>query len=141
MKKIFVIVIAGIIIGGGIGFYGGMKYGQSISVAQRSQAARQFGANGGATSIPDGRVVGGGGQGFTNGQIIEKDDKSITIQLKTGGSKIIFFSDTTKISKTTDGFSADFEIGKTALITGKANSDGSITANSIQLQPAVPFQQ
>ncbi len=139
-KKMFAIVIAVIIFAGGGSFYGGMKYGQGIATTQRSQVARQFGANGGAVSVPGGRVS-GGGQGFTSGEIIAKDDKSVTIQLRAGGSKIVFFSDITKIAKTTDGSSVDLQIGENATVAGNSNSDGSITANSIQLQPAVPFQQ
>jgi hypothetical protein len=138
-KKMFAIVIAVIIVAGGGGFYGGMKYEQGLAVAQRSQMARQFGANGNISSVPGGRV--GGGQGFTNGQIIAKDDKSITVKLRDGGSKIIFFSDTTKIAKTADGSSADLQIGENATVAGNSNSDGSITASSIQLQPAIPVRQ
>jgi len=139
-KKIFAIGVVAIIIAGGAGFYGGMKYEQGLAAAQRSQAARQFGTNGPAGASMR-RPNGQNGGGFTSGEIIAKDDKSITIKLRDGGSKIIFFSDTTKIAKTTDGSATDLEIGKTALITGNLNSDGSITANSIQLQLNAPAQQ
>jgi len=139
-KKIFAIGIVVVIIAGGAGFYGGMKYQQSVVAGQRSQAARQFGANASA-NIPGRRVDGQTGQNFTSGEIIAKDDKSITIKLRAGGSKIIFFSDTTKIAKTTDGSSADLKIGENVVVTGNSNSDGSVTANSIQLQPSAPAQQ
>jgi predicted acetyltransferase len=44
---------------------------------------------------------GSGGQGVvqTNGEIISKNDNSFTLKIKNGGSKMIFFSASTKILK------------------------------------------
>jgi len=52
-----------------------------------------------------------------------------------GSSKIVFFSDSTEISKTTEGSMDDIEIGKEIMVTGSQNSDGSYTAKTIQLSP------
>lgn len=149
-------------------YYGGMKYGQS-----NPPAGGAAGGKGGQSSGAEfqnlspeewqtrfgqmgmggagGRAGGGGNRGgnFVTGEIIAKDDKSITVKLRDArlrqladggqaGSKIIFLSDTTEISKFAAGAATDLEIGKTISASGKANSDGSITAQSIQLRPNLP---
>ncbi len=93
-KTIIIFIIVLIVVGGGA-FYGGMLYGksqggsrasagfQNLTPAQR----QQFGANGNR----QGRV-GANGNNFTAGQVIAKDDKSVTVKLQDGGSKIIFLS-------------------------------------------------
>jgi hypothetical protein len=147
MKKI-ILIIVGLVIIGGCAFYGGMKYGQStrqnfaeqnlggsrqnfqnLSPEQRQQLLS--GNLGGNSQRAIGR---GTGAGFLNGEVIAKDEQSLTLKMPDGGSKIIFFSDSTKISKTTDGSINDVEIGKQIMITGSQNSDGSYTAKTIQLE-------
>jgi hypothetical protein len=140
MKKLIPIIIAVAVVVGDGAFYGGMKYSQSKnlqSFAQRQQSGSQVmrtpGANNGNRT----------GAGFVTGDIITKD-KSITVKLQNGGSKIIFFSDSTEISKSVSGIPDDLEIGKTVMANGTTNQDGSITAQSIQLRtnniPNMPNQ-
>ena len=74
---------------------------------------------------------------MTVGEIIAKDDTSITVKLRDGGSKIIFYSSSSEIGKFTDGTIEDLIIGKNITINGKANPDGSITAQSIQIRPKI----
>ncbi len=131
------IVVAVVV--GGIGFYSGIQYGQSAAQASL-QAARQArgsqfggGAGGGARG---GTQANGGG--FATGDVIAKDEKSITIQLRAGGSKIVFFSATTGISKSATGTAQDIAVGSQVTVAGSANADGSITAQSIQLRSAMP---
>ena len=83
--------------------------------------------------------MGGGlnGNSPINGEIISMDDKSVTIKLTDGGSKIVFFSDATTVGKVTDGTIADLSVGTQVMANGTSNSDGSITAKSIQIRPAV----
>lgn len=137
MKNIKTLIISGIvlilIVGAG-SFFGGMKYGQSKGSSNRNfqGMAQQFGGpNGGQRGS-----AGVKGGSFINGEVLSKDDKSVTIKLQNGGSKIVLFSDATTIGKTTDGTLTDLEVGKTVMITGTSNTDGSVTAQSIQIRPA-----
>jgi hypothetical protein len=139
MKKIIsiliVIIAAGVLAGGA--FYGGMKYEENKTTQgisqERQQRFQQMGAS--VTGAMGGRFENQAGNNFVSGEIISKDDKSINVKLQDGGSKIIFFSDTTEVNKFTTGSSSDLEVGKTVMVNGKGNQDGSITAQSIQLRP------
>ena len=128
MKKIVPIIITIVLIGG-LSFYGGTKYTSSTGT-DNGRNPRNF--QGGQQS---GRRGGMGNTGnLTTGKILTKDDKSITVELQNGGSRIVFFSGTTQISKSAEGTFTDLEIGKNILITGKMNTDGSMTAEMIQLR-------
>lgn len=147
MKKLLLIIMAIIIVGGGA-FYAGMKYAESkaprgfttadsqnlrnLSSEERQERLQELGANIGNFGAGPGERR---GAGFVNGEIIAKDDKSITIKLRDGGSKIIFFSDTTEITKSAEGSPSDLEINKTISANGDANQDGSIIAKTIQISP------
>jgi hypothetical protein len=143
MKKILPVFIAIVIIVGGGAFYGGMKYAES----KGDSAARNGFPNFGKLSPEEGQRFAGGpggpggkisGTNFTSGEIISADDKSVTVKLPDGGSKIIFFSDSTKITKSTEGNAEDLKVGENIMANGTANQDGSITAETIQLRPATP---
>ncbi|MCX6738320.1 MAG: hypothetical protein NTY11_02810 [Candidatus Parcubacteria bacterium] len=139
-KIIIIISIAVIIVVGGLMFYGGMKYGQgksptgfglgnfqNLTPEQRQQRM--------AAGTRGSRV---GTANFISGEVIAQDDKSVTIKLQDGGSKIIFYSNSIDISKTVAGTIQDLTISKTILVDGTANQDGSVTANSIQVRPQNP---
>lgn len=123
------ITIIGLAAVGGGAFYGGMVYGKSQNSSafnrQNFQSALRNGVRSGAT-----------GANFVSGNILSKDSSSITLQLpNNGGSKIIFFSGTTQISKFASGVASDLTTGESVSVTGTTNSDGSVTAQSIQIRP------
>jgi len=136
-KKI-ILIVAGIVVLAGV-FYGGMVYGKS-KIPNRVQGGQEktFGQNGqgGALGMRNGGVFGG----MTTGEILSKDLQSITLKLRDGGSKIIFFTDKTAVQKMADGTVSDLAVGKEVTITGTTNPDGSINAQSIQIRPAVSQQ-
>jgi len=134
-KKIIIAVVATLIIAGGAGFYGGMLYGQSSSANSRADFNRQGGFAAGMGQRGNGAPQNGG---FSGGEIIKKDNNSITVKLNNGSSQIVLFSDTTKVTKSAEGSAVDLIVGKQVTITGSKNQDGSLTAQSIQIRPATP---
>ena len=135
MKKALPVIVLLIIVGGG-SFYGGMKYADSKAAA--GAAARRSGsfAQNGGGAFGNRRGGGQAGAGFVNGEVIAIDGASLTVKLRDGGSKIIFFSTSTKITETIDGTADDLKVGENISINGSANADGSVTAQNIQLRPA-----
>jgi len=123
-------------------FYGGMAYAQSSRSAQANvfqggngsqQGGRRAGGAGGQGGFGGGAGARGGN--FINGQVIAKDDKSITIQLRNGGTQFVFFSPTTPIMKLATGTADDLQKGTNVMVSGTATSDGSVTAQMIQVRP------
>lgn len=123
-------------------FYGGMQYGKS-SVASSNSATRagfngQFGQGGGqrngAVGANGARNMRNGG-GLINGEVISKDDTGMTVKLNDGSSKIIFIASSTSVGKFVEGVKNDLTVGENVMVTGTANSDGSVVAQSIQIRP------
>ena len=128
-KNLISVIIIGIILAA-TGFFGGIKYQQ----AKQPSFNRQFATNGqGRTDFnrqADFRPV--------SGEIISLSDQSLTVKLQDGSSKIIFYSDSTKINQTTEGSKTDLQSGASVTIIGTTNSDGSVTAQSISLGSSFP---
>lgn len=136
-------IIVGFVLVGSGSFYAGMQYGQgqrpgdfraaaggaNLTPEQRQARQQQFAGGGSGRG-------GAGNQGFANGEILSKDDKSITIKLADGGSKIVFWSTTTQVMKAATSSPQDLMTGEQVTAMGSANSDGSITAQSIQIRPS-----
>jgi hypothetical protein len=144
-NKFVISLVLSILVAGGLGFYGGMIYGkQQASQAGNGRLAEANGARGqgffagAAGAGPGGTAgrLGNGAGGFSNGEIVSKDATSATLKLADGGSKIVLFSSSTRIGKTTDGTMEDLTAGTNVMVNGTANQDGSITASNIQIRPA-----
>jgi len=138
MKKTIIVVCLTAILAGAGGFFGGMKYNQSKSASIATGAQRFLpqgqSANGQRTFTRNGNTNGQ----FATGQIVSKNDQSFTVQLRDGGSQIVFYNAITTVSKNTDGTAQDLTTGTNVMVTGTKNSDGSVTAKSIQIRPALP---
>lgn len=131
-KLIIISAIIILVVGAG-SFYGGMRYAQSKATTQQNaQAGGRFQGLRGANGTGGNRA----GGGFVNGSIIKQDDKSITLKLTDGGSKIAYLTGTTNINKTATGTKADLIVGENVAVIGTANSDGSVIAQSVQIRPA-----
>jgi len=140
MKNLWVVVLVIVLMGGS--FYGGMTYGQSSAAQNSAQNGRNFaggrmGGAGGQAGSPGG-AGGARGGNATVGQVLSKDDKSVTLKLNNGGSVVVFFSGTTQLSKSVSATVDDLAVGKNLLVTGTKNTDGSVIAQMIQLRPDMP---
>lgn len=132
ITTIFITVIVG-----AAGFLGGLKYSESQrNTFFRNGTGGQFqqGMMMRAQSGQQGRARFTGGRPVV-GEVVSQDDKSITVKMMDGSSKIVILSSTTKYSKSTDVSKADLKAGEQVGVFGTDNADGSVTAQTIQLNP------
>ena len=116
----------------GASFYGGMVYGKSTTPNMGQFATNSFGSGG--DMMRGARSMGMNG-GFTAGEIIASDASSITIKMQNGSTKIVLVGGSTAISKSATGTKNDLTSGTFVTVSGAANSDGSVTAQSVQIRP------
>lgn len=116
----------------GIGFYGGTVYQKQ----QSPMGIRQFGSQTNR-QFTQGQNQQGTMRGFrpVSGQIIASDDTSITVKMNDGSSKIILLTQTTVINQASKATKEDLKTGTTVAVFGTTNTDGSVTAQSVQLNP------
>jgi hypothetical protein len=139
MKNNPIITVVLLIVVAAAGFYGGTKYQQSrnsqlVSQFRNGQGNFRNGQNGNQNQANRQRQFGGG----VFGQVLSLDDKSVTVKLPDGSSRIVIFTPSTSVNKTDPGSISDLKAGENVAIFGSANTDGSLTAQSIQLNPQMP---
>lgn len=131
-NKIIIAVLITAAAVGGAGFFGGIKYQEN----KGSDLTQEFAQ--GEKSEKMGQKMGltaeGGEYKPVNGTIIDKDENTITVEMADGSSKIIVFSDSTVFNETQEAAKEDLEVGKNITAFGTENSDGSVTANNVQLK-------
>jgi hypothetical protein len=131
-NKTTIITIVLIILVGGGGFFAGMQY-------QKSKTP-QFAA-GGANGRRGGQAFGNRAGASANGarpvagQIVSEDSTSITVKSADGSTKIVILSTSTGVTESTTSTKQALTNGQQVLVIGTPNSDGSITAQNIQINP------
>lgn len=132
-KNNLVMILAVALMVGVIGFVGGMQYQKSKTVKNiqgfgnlRGEVVQQKG---------NGSQVGNRTGTFrpVSGEIVDMDGTSITVKIQDGSTKILIYSTSTVVNKTSDGSIADLSIGDTISVVGQESSQGTITAQTISL--------
>lgn len=136
-NSIIILIIAVLVVGAG-SFYGGMVYGKS-QVPASSGRNFSFNGQGGGGGFRI-RGAGGGGNfgGGVAGQILSKTDTGFTVKTNGGGSRIIFLTPSTTVSRMSAGTAADLNTGVDVVVVGDSNTDGSVNARSVQIRPQLP---
>jgi hypothetical protein len=127
-------IIIGAVLLAVVFFYAGLKYDQSHSATTAASARAAFVGRVGAAGVGAGRL--GGGGGVVMGTVLSLDPQGITVSIAGGGSKIIFVATSTSYTTTSAGSPSDINTGDTVVVTGSTNTDGSVTARSIDVRPA-----
>lgn len=137
------------IVAGGVGFAGGTTYqrsqlmsnfqnrGEGRPMMQGQNANTKMGGKQATQGVP-GQM---GRGGAIAGEVTAKDDKTITVKMSDGSSKNIVLSSATTYRMASESNLGNIEVGKTVAIFGTANSDGSTTATSIEINPAMMGQE
>ena len=118
------IAVVALVVGFGIGYVVHQPQNATANFGGGFAARRTFGAGQGTA-----------GAGMVNGTILSVDPTSLTVQMRDGSSRVIFYSTSTPVLTTTAGSIADLSAQKDVTIIGISNADGSMTAQSIQVRP------
>lgn len=135
MKSAKVIVpIILVLVGLGAGFFGGYQYRNYVLRKRTTSLTGGTAQRFTGTRNGQGMVAGARG-GAVIGSVISEDDKSVTVKMNDGSTKIVLFSSSTTYSNTASAQKSDLKVGSQVAVFGTANSDGSVTAGSIQINP------
>jgi hypothetical protein len=113
-----------------LGFGGGYFFKNYQVGKMRSNFGGQFGDRQKNGQTPQ---VGFNGMAF--GEVISQDEKSITIKMQDGSTKMVILGDSTIYSKTQSIDKSELSVGIQVRVFGNANSDGSVTAQNVQINP------
>ena len=122
--------IVALIVGFGVGYF--------MHSSPTSPAAGGFAARTSTGTYGGGMMRGTAGGGFLSGTVVKKDSGSLTVSTRDGNSHLVFLTPDTSVSKSVVGSVSDVSVGSAVLVSGTTNSDGSISANLVQLRPAPP---
>lgn len=133
-KNLILTAIIVAVVVGGASFYGGMLYQKTQVRSTFGQFAREGRTGQNPTNMRNGTNRGFGGA--IVGDVVSIDNDSLTVKLQDGSSKIVNLAQSTTYSKTETGSKTDLKNGTKVAAIGATNSDGSITAQNIQINPA-----
>lgn len=134
-KNLIIVGAVALVVGLGVGYEGAHAF---AAPAKNTAFARGNFTGGGAAGAFGART--GGNQamgGLLTGTVASKDAGSITLNTRDGSSHVVLTTPDTTVQKSVQGALTDVAVGATVIVTGATNSDGSVSATSIQLRPAM----
>lgn len=146
MWKTIVTGVLCAVLAGALGFWGGVTYQKNqtpAATALRGQVGGNFQPPAGFD--PSQMPGGPGGQNGQNGArrlagnaatgtVLSADSKSITLKVASGGSKTVYVSSSTQISKQETLTVSAIKVGDSVMAVGES-SNGGITARSVRIVP------
>jgi hypothetical protein len=144
MKNTKVIIpIILVLVGLGAGFFGGYQYrNYRLTQTRASFTTGGAGSAGGSGNFQrfTGTRTGTGagaraGGGAVTGSILSIDTNSMTVKMADGSTKIVILSGSTTYSNTAAASQSDITTGSNVMVLGTSNSDGSVTATNVQINP------
>ncbi|MFA6099368.1 MAG: hypothetical protein WC750_00640 [Patescibacteria group bacterium] len=79
--------------------------------------------------------------GMIAGELLKKDDGSLSIKLRDGSSKLVLTTSSTETLTMATGTLASLKVGENVIVNGTQNADGSLTANTVQTNPTGAMMQ
>jgi hypothetical protein len=130
--KVIVPIIL-VLVGLGAGFFGGYQYRNYV-------LRRGFSGQAGTGNFQrfTGTRTGTGaraGGGAVTGSILSIDTNSMTVKLADSSTKIVILGGSTTYSNTAAATQSDLTTGSNVMVIGTTNSDGSVTATNVQINP------
>jgi hypothetical protein len=134
MVKIFWIIVGIVLVVAAAvgGFEEGKAYQNNQAAQIRNQFLQSRGLNASRSSNPNGSSRGAGFGGGVTGRV--KDIQGNTLDLSTATNiTTVDLSANTQIEKAVPGTSSDLQPGELLVVRGSRNSDGSLSADQIQI--------
>lgn len=134
-----------LLIGSGT-FYGGFLYGKSQLAFSSGFSGRNSAFPGrntdGSARSRDGqgqamgsRDVNRGNQDSVFGEVLSKNDTSITVKTPNGGSRIVYVSDKTSTGVSDSTALANVSVGQEIMASGAGGNEGALVAHMILVYP------
>lgn len=135
------------VVTGAVGFWGGTTYSRTKMISNfgnRGEGRLMMQGQNGNTKMNGNRLSQGApgqmGQRNTAGEVTAKDDKSMTVKMSDGSSKTIILSDKTVYRISEEASSSKIEVGTKVAVFGDSSTDGSVTADNIEINPVLMGQ-
>lgn len=132
VNKTLVISALLVILALGGGFLAGITYEKGKTVVRNGFYAETQGGQ------MRGRFGGQGRQNFrpVRGQVVSLDKNTMTVKLQNGNTEIVVFGQSTQFAKSSTASASEVQSGDTVMVVGTQNTDGSVTAQDVQINPA-----